>query len=180
MQNVLVDDRRIWVDLCAFHITVLIALELTTPAAPNQLHATTRSGPTISAVVPEVASADAEGVAVGAGEVEAGAALVVEMTSKLQGGIATPMEIETTNTGWCSTFPGAEVMGMIDRGNGVAAQHEVMTGIGIGIISAASAQDPRDGMSDGNGEGVEVGTMTGIDVGGTTGTGDTSVASGSV
>ena len=83
-------------------------------------------------------------------------------------------------TGWCSTFPEAEVMGMIDRGNGVAAQHEVLIGTGIGIISAASAQDPRDVTSDGNGEGVEVGTMTGIDVGGTTGIGGTSVTSGSV
>ena len=121
-----------------------------------------------------------EGVAVDVVGEEAGVASVGEMTLRLRGGTATPMAIEATNTGWCSTFPEAEVMGMIDRGNGVVAQHEVLIGIGIGIISAASAQDPRDGMSDGNGEGVEVGTMTGIDVGGTTGTGDTSVASGSV
>jgi hypothetical protein len=47
MQNVLVDDRRIWVDLYAKNFTEHVNARANAVTAPNQWRASTRAGPMI-------------------------------------------------------------------------------------------------------------------------------------
>ena len=97
MQNVLVDDRRIWVDLC---VTLYIRFQsshffnLTRHTAPSPLRVLTMYGPTTPLSVRGWARARAEVEVLGGG-----------MTLKPRGGTETAQQTNTTNMIWCSTFP---------------------------------------------------------------------------